>query len=119
MTNVVGVVCGAAGLVLTLVWGRRVLELHLWELTAMPFVLAQVYWIIAGRAQAQDTLDEKQTLDMTYAGAVTMAWAIPGLCAAWILCEEGLLDAALWFPCFLFFVLLVFSGTVLFRFRRA
>jgi len=118
-TCVVGVLCGAAGLVVTSLWPRQVLEWHLWEAMVMPFVLAHCYWFLVWRkARTSDILDEKQNLDMTYAGALSFAISIPAMSAASVLYDKGMFDAAVWYPCYLFLMLLVYSATTLHCFRR-
>jgi hypothetical protein len=119
VTSIVGMVCGVAGLVATFAWPQQVLEWHLWELTVMPFVLVNAYWfIIVRKARTADILDEKQNFDMERAGSLTWAVSIPAMCAAFVLHEEGLFDAALWFPYFLFVTLLFYSATTLYQFKR-
>ena len=74
LTSVVGVLSGAGGLVVLFAWPARVLESHLWELIVMPLVLVYAYWFIVWRrARTTDILDEKQNLDMVYAGTLTCA----------------------------------------------
>lgn len=118
-TAVVGMLCGAAGLVAIFAWPHQVLEWHLWELMVMPLVLAYVYWFIVWRkARTTDILDEKQNLDMTQAGALTWAVSIPAMSVAWALHDKGLFYAALWYPYFLFVTLLVYSAATLYQFKR-
>lgn len=118
-TCVVGILCGTAGLVVTFAWPRRVLEWHLWEAVAMPLVLVYAYWFVVWRrARTPDLLDEKQELDMAYAGALTYAISIPAMNVASVLHEKGLLDAVLYYPYFLFLTLLVYSATTLYCFKR-
>jgi hypothetical protein len=119
VTCIVGVLCGAAGLLVLFAWPQRVLEWHLWEVAAMPLVLLYAYWmVVMRRARSCDVLDEKQNADMTSAGAVTWAISIPAMSLAFVLPDEGLLEGGLWFPCYLFITLLVFSATTLCYFRR-
>ena len=118
-TSVVGMLCGAAGLVVTFAWPDRVIEWHLWELTVMPLVLVYVYWFIVWRnARTADILDEKQNLDMAQAGSLTWAVSILAMAAASVLNEKGLFDPALWYPYFLFVTLLIYSATTLYQFKR-
>ena len=118
-TGVVGIACGLAGLVATFAWPRQVLTWHLWELMVMPLVLMYVYWFIVARvARRQDVLDEKQELDMVYAGVFTLSVSVAAMGAAFVLRDAGLFDPALWFPYYLFMVLLVYSAATLYCFKR-
>jgi hypothetical protein len=70
------------------------------------------------RAGTGQVLDEKQDADMTRAAATTWGVTIPAMCLAFVLPDAGLFDGGLWFPCYLFVTLLVFSATTLYYFRR-
>jgi hypothetical protein len=118
-TCVVGILCGVTGLVATFAWPERVLEWHLWEVMAMPLVLAYVYWLLVMRkAGTGAVLDEKQEMDMVHAGSFTFALSIPSMMVASVLHDKGFLDVMVWFPYYLFVTLLIFSATALYRFKR-
>jgi len=118
-TCVVGIVCGAAGLLILTAWPQRVLEWHLWEVAAMPLVLLYAYWmVVMRRARSSNVLDEKQNADMTTAGAVTWAISIPAMSLAFVLPDARLLAGGLWFPCYLFVTLAVFSAVTLYYSKR-
>lgn len=60
------------------VWPGRVREWHLWELAVTPYVLVCAYWLVVMRkARTAGVLDEKQSFDMTHAGALTWSLSIP------------------------------------------
>ena len=118
-TCVVGIACGATGLLILLAWPQHVLDWHLWEVAAMPLVLLYAYWMtVMRRARGSDVLDEKQNADMTTAGAMTWAISIPAMSLAFVLPDARLLAGGLWFPCYLFVTLLVFSAVTLYYFKR-
>lgn len=118
-TAAVGIVSSVAGLLVLFLRPKQVFEWHLWELAALPLVLLYAYWlVIMRRAGTLQVLDEKQDADMTRAAAVTWAVSIPATSLAFVLPDTSLLDGGLWFPCYLFVTLLVFSATTLFYFRR-
>lgn len=119
-TCVIGILCAAAGLVVTFGWPRRVLEWHLWEVAVMPLVLLYAYWIVVmRRARSLDVLDEKQNLDTANASALTWAISVPAMMVAFVLHDHGLFDPALWFPYYLFVTLLVYSASTLYYFKRS
>jgi hypothetical protein len=118
-TQVIGIVCGAAGLVLSFAWPQRVLEWHLWELTLMPYVLVNCYWIvIMRRARRLAVVDEKQELNMATAGGVTVGLGVVAMLVAFSLHERGLFDARMFYPYFLFVTILFLSSATLFFFKR-
>ncbi len=118
-TCVVGVLCGATGLVLILVWPRQAIQWHLWEAAATPLALTYMYWmVIMRRAGSTNVVDEKQNLDMTNAGSLAWALSVPVMAVAWILSERGAFDNAVWFPYYLFVTLVLFSGATLYLFKR-
>ncbi len=118
-TAAVGIVSGAAGLFVLFGWPQHVLEWHLWEVAMMPLVLLYACWLVVmRRAGTGQVLDEKQDADMTRAGAVTWAISIPAMSLVFVLPDTRLFEGGLWFPCYLFVTLLVFSATTLFYFRR-
>ena len=120
VTNIIGMICGAIGLVVTFVWPQFIVELHLWELILIPFVLVYVYWDIIRRAQkTSNLLDEKQVFDMTHAGAATWSLSIPAMVFLFILYEKKVVSGIVWFPFYLFTSLLIFSTITLFSFRKA
>jgi len=118
-TNVIGIICGIIGLVVTLVWPQFIVEMHLWELILIPFVIIHVYWaIIMKTRKTLDVLDEKQEYDMTKAAAITWGLSIPAMVFLFILYDKEILSGIAWFPYYLFTALLIFSATTLFSFKK-
>ena len=119
-TCVVGLLCGAAGLVVLLAWPQHVLAWHLWELAAMPLVLLYAYWIARMRAGATGRpLDDKEDFDMTRAAALTWSFSVPAMAVPFALAQKNAFDGGLWFPYFLFVTLLIDSGLTLYYFKRS
>ena len=119
ISTVIGMICGAVGLVLTIVWPDGLLDLHLWELIMLPFVLMNIYWAIIMRVQKTVIIvDEKQAYNMTSAAGVTWAWSIPIMVLVFVLYQQSVLSGVLWFPSYLFASLLVFSAATLYLFKR-
>ncbi|MFQ5772537.1 MAG: hypothetical protein ACE5HX_18515 [bacterium] len=118
-TCVIGIICGVIGLLVTFVWPQFIVELHLWELIIMPFVLIWIYWgMIIRVRKTTEIIDEKQNLDMTRAAATTWIISIPALAFMFILYEESIMAGTVWFPYFFFMSLFVFSLSLLFFFRK-
>ena len=118
-TNIIGVICGIVGLVVTFVLPQFIVELHLWELIVTPFVLAYIYWLMIIRIRkTSEIVDEKQDYNMTKAGALTMAFSIPAMVIMFMLYYNKILDGPIWFPYYFFVTLMFFSGTTLFLFKK-
>lgn len=119
-TQVIGLVCGAVGLVVIFVWPQRAFEWHLWELAALPYALVYFYWIvIMRRARRLDVVDEKQDSNMAAGGGVTVGLGILAMLVAFLLHDHGLFDARLFFPYFLLVTIFLLSGATLLYFKRA
>ena len=119
ISTVIGMICGAVGLVLTIVWPDGLLDLHVWELIMLPFVLMNIYWAIIMRVQKTVIIvDEKQAYNMTSAAGVTWAWSLPIMVLVFVLYQQSVLSGVLWFPSYLFASLLVFSAATLYLFKR-
>ena len=99
LTQIVGVLCGMTGLIVTFVWPHLIVEMHLWELIVLPFALMYAFWglIIRIRKNAE-IIDEKQDFDMSIAGALTMALTIPAMVVMFILDSHNMVQELLWFP---------------------
>ena len=120
LTSLVGLLCGAIGLVVTLVWPQYIINLHLWELILIPFVLLNVYWAIIMKIQrSAEILDEKQSFNMATAAGLTWALSIPAMVLMFILYENGIFNGSIWFPYYFFVTLLLFSGFTLYFFKKA
>jgi len=119
ITHVIGVICGLIGLVVTFIWPQVIIEWHLWEIIITPFALMEIYWLLIMRIRkTAAVLDEKQDYNMTKAGAITMAFLIPAMVIMFMLYYDKIYDGPIWFPYYFFVILLFFSGTTLFLFKK-
>jgi hypothetical protein len=120
LTAVIGMICGVLGLILTFVDPEKIIELHLWELILVPFVLVYVYWGIARRAGGSAGLpDEKQEHDMTKAAATTWALSIPAMALLFVARSDIDVANYIWLPYYLFVTILIYSASTLIYFKRA
>ena len=119
ITNVIGVICGIVGLVVTFIFPQFIVELHLWEVIITPFALMYIYWLLIIKIRkTTEVLDEKQDYNMTKAGAITMALSIPAMVIMFFFYYNKVFDGPIWFPYYFFVILLFFSGTTLFLFKK-
>jgi hypothetical protein len=119
LTNIIGIICGATGLLVTFIWPKYVIELHLWELIVIPFALVYIYWgVIVRKLKTKDIIDEKQDFDMTKAGAFTMAFSIFAMTILFVLYSDQIIEGLIWYPYFFFSTILVFSSGTLYFFKR-
>jgi hypothetical protein len=115
-----GIATGTAGLAATFLRPGLIVESHLMWLILLPFTLAEMYWILVARIRRTSAvLDEKQDFDMTLAGALAMGLSIPAMTLMFIWSEGRTVEPRLWFPFFLFTVILFFSSATLLAFRRS
>ena len=119
LTNIIGILCGIAGFLVTLVWPRLIIEVHLWELIILPFALIHGYWAVTMRVKSSsETYDEKQEHDMARAASLTWALSIPAMVILFLVDQGGHLGRLMWFPYYLFLTLAFYSGATLFNFKR-
>ncbi len=119
ITHIIGVICGIVGLAVTFIFPHSIVELHLWELIIMPFVLIEIYWLMIVRIRkTSDLIDEKQDYNMTKAGAYTMWALIPAMVIMFQLYYNKIFEGPIWFPYYFFVTLLFFSGTTLLLFKK-
>ena len=119
-TTIIGMICGVLGLIVTINWPQFIMELHLWEVILMPFVLVNVYWAMIMKIRKTPAiLDEKQILNMTNAAAVTFKFSIPLMVILFILYDLEVLSGIIFFPYYFFIALLFYSASTLFYFRKA
>lgn len=119
ITQIIGVICGMVGLAVTLIFPQFIVEMHLWELIVMPFVLINIYWLMIVRIRKTSKfLDEKQDYNMTKAGAITMAFSIPAMAIMFELYYNKIFAGPIWFPYYFFVTLFLFSGITLFLFKK-
>lgn len=120
ITNIIGVVCGIIGLIITFVYPEKIVEFHLWELIILPFALIEGYWLLIIRIRKTAAIiDEKQDYNMTRAGAATMAFSIPAMIIMFMLYYNEIVTGPIWFPYYFFVTIFFFCGTTLFLFKKA
>jgi len=131
-TQWVGIVCGMTGVAFTVyayaVLGDAALKSWLtWlmlfycAVIIIPWLALVVYWIFRLATKTDRTVyDEKQRHDLAFSGMVTWLSSIPLMAVIMIINfgDESRATAHLWFPFYLFASLLIFSATLLTRFRR-
>ncbi len=119
MTQYIGVLCGLAGLLITFIYPKYIIELHLWELLIMPYFIIQVYWLTVMKIRRSgEILDEKQEYDMGKAGGITFGISVPAMVFVFILYQNKIVDGLIWFPYYLFITILIFSASTLFYFKK-
>jgi hypothetical protein len=89
----------------------------LFVLTLIPYGFLAVYWLVLKlKEKPADWYDEKQVQDISKAGLISMFATVPFLAAIYIFnynVPKGPIEI-LWFPFYLYFVMLVFSLTSLY-----
>ena len=117
--NIVGILVGIAGLALTFSRPDLVLEEHYYELLLLPVFLSYIYFALLQVVQrSKEILDEKQTLNMTQAAAATFPYSVFWVFILYALYREAVLTGLVFFPLFVFFVLLAYSVNVLLFYKR-
>jgi hypothetical protein len=123
LAQVLGIVSGLMGLLLTLVllvgkWppGRFWIFVPFYGLFMIPYGLAVLCWLrIKRRERLSDWCDEKQVRDMMKASLGTLILSIPGMGVLALI--PGPLGFY-WLPYYLFLVLTLFSAGTLYCFKR-
>ncbi|MDF1560487.1 MAG: hypothetical protein P1P83_09800 [Bacteroidales bacterium] len=132
VTQYIGIVCGFIGLAFTVyayvaLGNFAISSWLLWLLTfyflaiVLPWFLLIIYWIIRLSRKTKLTLyDEKQKQDFASSGMITWLTSIPLMVILLIISlkEPSSPGVFLWFPTYLFFTLLVFSASLLVKFKR-
>ena len=119
-TSIVGVICGALGLAVTLIWPRLTVEWHLWELLMMPLVGILTFWLVLARgARGVSLLDDLQVQVMAEAGGAAIGASIIGSFVASALPSAWALDASVLHPYNLCVIVLAYSLVARLRFRLA
>jgi len=118
-SNILSIVCGILGLATTLIWPEWIVELHLWELIVIPFVLVQIYWMMVQKTLGkEEAFDEKQAYDMTTAAALTWGLSIP-LMAIFFLIDLGEVRHSItWFPYYIFVTIFLYSASTIYYFKK-
>ena len=122
ITNALGILCSATGLVVIVLFPNLVIEAHLWELIVMPYALFMIYWLIIIRKKKSTAIiDEKQEWNMSQAAGITIGGTIVILSIVFQLSTHNLfqLNDGLWFPFYLFITLFLFSLSTLFFFKKS
>ena len=120
VTFIISILCSIFGLAATFLWPQSILELHLWELLALPIFLVYVYWfIVIKTTKSAELVDEKQGFDMAKGAALSMAFTIPCMALLLNFYQRGILEGLIWFPYYLFVTLLLFSAGTLYNFKKS
>ncbi|MBN2000270.1 hypothetical protein JW935_22160 [candidate division KSB1 bacterium] len=124
----IGVVCGALGLLFSLlaffVYPVRMLKFVIpffGVLIALPYGLVVFYWLLLKRKERiREWYDEKQFLDVCRASLFSLICTVPAMSLLFLFSyfEKSLRLGYLWFPFFLFLVLLSFSAAILYTSRE-
>ena len=120
ITNIIGIICGAIGLAITIIFPQFIMKEHLYEIILLPFLFINVYWaIIIKVRKSEKILDEKQEYDMTQ--GATKAWiiSIPVMLIVFWMYKGKILEGAIFFPIYLFQTLFFYSAGTLFYFKKA
>lgn len=124
LVQLFGIVSGIMGLLLTcqLIVKEIPLEkfwiyIPFYLLFLTPYILAAAYWLLMkGERKISAWYDEKQLCDILKASLATLLISIPGFIP--FLFIQGQV-CIYWYPYYLFMVLLLFSGNVLYFFKSA
>lgn len=125
----IGILCGFIGLCFTLL--ILVMNIHPYSLKYIipfycpfiifPYCFILFYWLVIKRKEKlSDWYDEKQWRDITRASLITILLSIPGM-AILFLINYFIVDcpiSIIWFPYYLFMILLLFSGSILYYNRK-
>jgi hypothetical protein len=125
----VGIICGSIGLGFTFAiliipvanWMLKYLILFYCPFFIFPYGLIVLYWLLLKRKEKiSEWYDEKQWQDVTKAGWLTLLLSIPGLGLLYLinLVQSQSAATVLWFPYYLFLILLLFSGGTLYFGRQ-
>ena len=117
--NIIGIICGIAGLVASFGWGEVMLTSHYFEIILFPAFLIYLYSAIIMKVQGTDNLyDEKQNYDMTRAAAISLPYSMVAMFLLFALYKEGIFEGLVWFPMYVFFTLTVYSTSTLLYFKK-
>ncbi len=117
--NLVGIICGTFGIVVSFAWPDLVLEKHYFELILLPVLIFYVYSAILGKSEyRKDLYDEKQNLNMTQAAAVTWPMSIVIVFLLFAMYKEEILTGPVFFPVFIFSTLTFYSASTLYLFKK-
>jgi len=118
--NILGIVCGVTGLVVTLLWPRQILEKHYFELILLPFFLIiMLIALIQIMQRPREILDEKQNQNALEAAALTWSASVFAVFIMYAFYDEGALTGPVFFPLYVFFSIAFFSATTLYLFHKS
>jgi len=127
--NYIGILCGISGLVILLllsvfmpVWAIRKGIIIITLMIALPYITITIYWLITKvREKIGEWNDEKQYQDITKASLFTLVFSVALLAVIFAVqywaSRFDLLDV-IWFPVYLFAVILLFSSAIIFLSRK-
>jgi hypothetical protein len=124
VSHILGITCGAIGLIATFLWQEMVVKTHFFEFLIILFGLIFVYWamILKARktAKISDMLDEKQIDNMIRAGAVTLYLVSCMMLIMFFLSSNKVftLEGKIWFLFYFFITLVIYSASTLFYFKK-
>lgn len=124
-SHILGMVCGAFGLAATFLWQKMVVKAHLFEFIVILFGLIFVYWAMILRArksvEISDILDEKQIGNIMRAAAATLLMVTCVMLIMYFISWHRVfvLEGKIWFLCYFFMALLIYSVSTLYYFKKA
>ena len=68
--------------------------------------------------KSTEILDEKQEYDMGKAGGITFGISIPAMVLIYILYQNEIVKGSIWFPYYIFIIILISSCSTLLQFKK-
>ncbi|KAA3610542.1 MAG: hypothetical protein DWQ05_21210 [Calditrichaeota bacterium] len=117
--NIIGIIFGGVGIVVSFMWPELVMERHYFELILLPILFVYIYTAMLRKSGGgKDIFDEKQNLNMMQAAAATWPMSIFVVFLLYAMYEEGILSGLVFFPLFLFFSFTFYSVSTLYFFKK-
>lgn len=117
--NIIGIISGVVGLLVSFGWPELILKNHYFELILLPPVFLYVYSsTIMKIHKAEEIYDEKQSFDMTRAAAVSLFFSWLAMFLLYAMYKENILKGLVWYPIYIFFTLTVFSVSTIMNYKR-
>jgi len=123
-SHILGMICGIIGLAFAILWQQMVVKTHLFEFMVVLFGLIFVYWAIILKARKSanisDILDEKQIDNIRRAATSTLFVVTCIMLFMYFISYYNvfILEGKIWFLCFFFMSLLIYSGSTLYYFKK-
>lgn len=123
-SHILGMLCGIIGLATAILWQQLVVKTHLFEFMVVLFGFIFVYWamILKARKSANisDILDEKQIDNIRRAATSTLFVVTCIMLLMYFISyyEVFILEGKIWFLCYFFMTLLIYSGSTLYYFKK-